>query len=85
MNYPTEADANGNGEVLVVLDLRMDESLKLQGVAREVVNRFQRMRKKAGLQVRSCALALYYGLLRLTKLYCLLPVRSGAICRGPGL
>ncbi|KAJ0976072.1 hypothetical protein J5N97_018037 [Dioscorea zingiberensis] len=45
-----EIDAAGDGDVLVVLDLRADESLFEAGVAREVVNRIQKLRKKAGLE-----------------------------------
>ena len=52
INYPTEVDANGDGEVMVLLDLRMDEGLQLLGIARDIVNRFQKLRKKAGLMVR---------------------------------
>lgn len=44
-----EMDAAGDGDVLVVLDLRQDESLLEAGFAREVVNRIQKLRKKAGL------------------------------------
>ncbi|PIA64421.1 hypothetical protein AQUCO_00100120v1 [Aquilegia coerulea] len=43
-------DAAGNGDVLVILDLRKDESLFEAGVAREVINRIQKLRKKAGLE-----------------------------------
>jgi isoleucyl-tRNA synthetase len=46
-----EVDANGDGEVLVVLNLEVDSELAAAGVAREVVNRFQKLRKKAGLVV----------------------------------
>jgi hypothetical protein len=42
-------DAAGDGEVLVVMDLRPDDELVAAGLAREVVNRVQRLRKKAGL------------------------------------
>ncbi|XP_027168182.1 isoleucine--tRNA ligase, cytoplasmic [Coffea eugenioides] len=45
-----DMDAAGDGDVLVVLDLRQDESLFEAGVAREVVNRIQKLRKKAGLE-----------------------------------
>ncbi|KAH7654804.1 isoleucyl-tRNA synthetase protein [Dioscorea alata] len=45
-----EIDAAGDGDVLVVLDLRADESLFEAGLAREVVNRIQKLRKKAGLE-----------------------------------
>ncbi|KAI9379041.1 hypothetical protein POPTR_017G033200v4 [Populus trichocarpa] len=45
-----EVDAAGDGDVLVILDLRLDESLYEAGVAREVVNRIQKLRKKTGLE-----------------------------------
>ncbi|KAK8518191.1 hypothetical protein V6N13_027669 [Hibiscus sabdariffa] len=45
-----EMDAAGDGDVLVILDLRHDGSLFEAGVAREVVNRIQKLRKKAGLE-----------------------------------
>ncbi|KAK8700452.1 hypothetical protein V6N13_018848 [Hibiscus sabdariffa] len=45
-----EMDGAGDGDVLVVLDLRQDESLFEAGVAREVVSRIQKSRKKAGLE-----------------------------------
>ncbi|KAL1538304.1 isoleucine--tRNA ligase [Salvia divinorum] len=45
-----EVDAKGDGDVLVVLDLRSDESLYEAGVAREIVNRVQKLRKKAALE-----------------------------------
>ncbi|KAK9085817.1 hypothetical protein Sjap_026228 [Stephania japonica] len=45
-----DMDAAGDGDVLVVLDLRPDESLFEAGIAREVVNRIQKLRKKAGLE-----------------------------------
>ncbi|XP_024399139.1 isoleucine--tRNA ligase, cytoplasmic isoform X2 [Physcomitrium patens] len=45
-----DIDAAGDGEVLVVLDLRPDGSLLEAGFAREVVNRVQKLRKKAGLE-----------------------------------
>ena len=43
-------EANGDDEVLTILDTAMDEGLAAEGVAREVVNRIQRLRKKAGLK-----------------------------------
>eukprot|EP00878_Enallax_costatus_P006321 GHUV01006628.1.p1 GENE.GHUV01006628.1~~GHUV01006628.1.p1 ORF type:complete len:1026 (+),score=376.00 GHUV01006628.1:134-3211(+) len=48
---PGDVDAAGDGEVLVVMDLVQQEDLVAQGLAREVVNRYQRLRKKAGLTV----------------------------------
>ena len=46
---PDELDAVGDGEVLVVMDLRINDTLVRDGMAREVVNRFQKLRKQAGL------------------------------------
>ncbi|GJN13246.1 hypothetical protein PR202_ga31597 [Eleusine coracana subsp. coracana] len=45
-----EIDAAGDGDVLVILDLRADQSLIEAGVAREVVNRIQKLRKIAQLE-----------------------------------
>ena len=41
--------ANFNNDVLVILDTAMDQSLEREGMAREIVNRIQRLRKKGGL------------------------------------
>ncbi|KAG2267174.1 hypothetical protein Bca4012_075342 [Brassica carinata] len=41
----TEIDANGDGDVLVLLDLRPDDSFMKQ-----IVNRVQKLRKKSGLE-----------------------------------
>ncbi|KAB1213335.1 putative isoleucine--tRNA ligase, cytoplasmic [Morella rubra] len=45
-----EIDAAGDGDVLVIMDLRADDSLFEAGVAREIVNRIQKLRKKAALE-----------------------------------
>ncbi|KAI9117340.1 hypothetical protein K1719_011506 [Acacia pycnantha] len=45
-----EIDAAGDGDVLVILDLRPDESLFEAGAAREIVNRIQKLRKKSSLE-----------------------------------
>ncbi|XP_057456760.1 isoleucine--tRNA ligase, cytoplasmic [Lotus japonicus] len=45
-----EVDAAGDGDVLVILDLRFDESLFAAGAAREIVNRIQKLRKKVALE-----------------------------------
>eukprot|EP00244_Chara_vulgaris_P001916 TRINITY_DN1316_c0_g2_i1.p1 TRINITY_DN1316_c0_g2~~TRINITY_DN1316_c0_g2_i1.p1 ORF type:complete len:407 (-),score=93.48 TRINITY_DN1316_c0_g2_i1:115-1266(-) len=45
-----EIDAASDGDALVVLDLRSDGSLADAGTAREIVNRIQKLRKKAGLE-----------------------------------
>ncbi|KAL6513666.1 hypothetical protein OROHE_019526 [Orobanche hederae] len=46
-----DMDAKGDGDVLVVLDLRGDKSLHEIGVARGIVNRIQKLRKKAALKL----------------------------------
>eukprot|EP00803_Ostreobium_quekettii_P004677 evm.model.scf_312.8 EVM.evm.TU.scf_312.8 scf_312:69741-82588(+) len=56
-----EMDAGGDMDVLVVLDLRVDTGLLESGMAREIVNRFQKLRKKAGLTVTD-PVELYYDL-----------------------
>ena len=48
---PEDLRAAGDGEVLAVLDLRRDDSLISAGLARELVNRVQKLRKSAGLVV----------------------------------
>ncbi|KAI4305042.1 hypothetical protein L6164_028432 [Bauhinia variegata] len=45
-----DIDAAGDGDVLVILDLRPDESLFEAGAAREIVNRIQKLRKKVALE-----------------------------------
>lgn len=57
----TQIAANSDGDVLVVLDLHLDTSMIEQGFAREVVNRYQKLRKRAGLIVTD-AVELYYAL-----------------------
>eukprot|EP00842_Homolaphlyctis_polyrhiza_P004060 jgi/Hompol1/4655/HPOL_001518-RA len=42
--------ANFTNDVLVILDTTLDSNLIQEGLARELVNRVQRLRKKAGLQ-----------------------------------
>ncbi|KAL9972872.1 hypothetical protein ACROYT_G019255 [Oculina patagonica] len=47
---PSAYEAHSDGEVLILLDVTPDESMLSEGVAREVVNRIQKLRKKAQLQ-----------------------------------
>ena len=42
-------DAATDGQLMAILELRQDDSLAEEGLYREVVNRVQRLRKKAGL------------------------------------
>ncbi|KAJ3353642.1 isoleucine--tRNA ligase [Entophlyctis luteolus] len=46
----TQYEAKSQGDVLVILDVAEDLELVQEGLARELVNRVQRLRKKAGLQ-----------------------------------
>jgi isoleucyl-tRNA synthetase len=49
-------DADG---LILILDLETDQSLLDEGLAREVVNRVQKMRKSSGLQLRDAVLISY--------------------------
>ena len=44
-----EYSAHSEGDVLVILDVSPDQSMIDEGVAREVVNRMQKLRKKGNL------------------------------------
>jgi len=46
----TRYEASWDNDVLVVLSIEVDEQLKAEGTARQVVNRVQKLRKKLGLQ-----------------------------------
>ncbi|MGH7586243.1 MAG: DUF5915 domain-containing protein, partial [Gemmatimonadales bacterium] len=46
-----EGVVQADGAAVVVLDTRLDEDLRQEGLARELVNRIQRLRKDAGLAV----------------------------------
>lgn len=43
--------AAGEGALTVALDTSLDEALRAEGTAREIINRVQNLRKKSGLQV----------------------------------
>lgn len=53
MRYFDQEDAhyetNTDRDVLILLDTKMYPELALEGIAREIINRVQRLRKKAGL------------------------------------
>ena len=49
-NATGNMDSCTSGEALVILNLEMDQSLMDEAIAREFVNRVQRLRKKAGLK-----------------------------------
>ena len=42
-------ESNTDGNIVVLLDIQQRPELQMEGTAREVVNRIQRLRKKAGL------------------------------------
>ncbi|KAJ1532719.1 isoleucine--tRNA ligase, partial [Nowakowskiella sp. JEL0078] len=44
-------ESHSDKDVLVLLDVELDHTLISEGLAREVINRVQKLRKKAGLQV----------------------------------
>jgi isoleucyl-tRNA synthetase len=47
-----ELDAAGDGEVLVLVDLRIDSNMLEAKTAREIINRVQRLRKSSGVKVQ---------------------------------
>lgn len=51
--------SNTDGEVIIVFDLETDSALLTKRTARELVNRFQKLRKKAGL-LASDTVELFY-------------------------
>jgi isoleucyl-tRNA synthetase len=53
--------AHAEGDILVLLDVKPDASLVEEGLAREVVNRVQKLRKKADL-VPTDVVSVYYGI-----------------------
>ncbi|GFO21874.1 isoleucine--tRNA ligase, cytoplasmic [Plakobranchus ocellatus] len=46
---PQQFEAHSNGKILVLLDIEPDEAMLNEGLAREVVNRVQKLRKEASL------------------------------------
>lgn len=46
----TKYEAAWDNEVLIVLEIELDEELKQEGIAREIINRVQRLRKRIGLK-----------------------------------
>jgi len=52
-------EADSSGDILVMLDVTPDKEMLEEGVAREVVNRVQKLRKSAGLKV-SDKVTMYY-------------------------
>lgn len=47
---PEHLCASTDGDVIVVLDTTVDAALRARATARELINRFQKLRKRAGLQ-----------------------------------
>lgn len=61
---PESAAANGqetrtDQEVLIILDTNVYEDLKTEGLARELINRIQKLRKKCGLEATDDVLVEY--------------------------
>lgn len=50
-NLSENIELGGESEIKVLLDVSQDEDMKLKGVAREIVNRIQKLRKKAKLNL----------------------------------
>uniref|UniRef100_A0A673ME19 Isoleucine--tRNA ligase, cytoplasmic n=1 Tax=Sinocyclocheilus rhinocerous TaxID=307959 RepID=A0A673ME19_9TELE len=56
---PSQYEAHSDAQVLVLLDVTPDQSMQDEGVAREVINRIQKLRKKGHL-VPSDEITVYY-------------------------
>ncbi|XP_057335552.1 isoleucine--tRNA ligase, cytoplasmic-like [Microplitis mediator] len=52
-------EAHSEGNILILLDITPDESMQHEGIAREIINRVQKLRKKAQL-VPTDAVDVYY-------------------------
>jgi len=52
-------EAHSNGDILVLLDVTPDQSMVDEGLAREVINRVQRLRKEAKLETKD-DITIYY-------------------------
>ncbi|XP_012540507.2 isoleucine--tRNA ligase, cytoplasmic isoform X2 [Monomorium pharaonis] len=52
-------EAHGEGNLLILLDITADEAMHNEGIAREVINRVQKLRKKARLVPSDEAIAYY--------------------------
>lgn len=52
-------EVRSDNDVLIILDVNIYDELKTEGIAREVVNRIQRLRKKGGLQATDDVLVQY--------------------------
>jgi len=60
-------EAHGEGDLLVLLDIRPTDSMLEEGLAREVINRIQKLRKKAKL-VPTDPVCVYYSISKGTEL-----------------
>jgi len=56
----TKTEAAWDNEVLTILDLSVDEKMAREGQAREIINRIQKLRKKAGIHP-SDPIEVFYG------------------------
>jgi len=54
-----ETGTNTDNDVVVILDLKLYPELEVEGLSREMINRVQKLRKKAGLQATDDVLVFY--------------------------
>ncbi|XP_012286151.1 isoleucine--tRNA ligase, cytoplasmic [Orussus abietinus] len=52
-------EAHGEGNILILLDVTLDETMQNEGIAREMINRVQKLRKKAQLVPSDDAIVYY--------------------------
>jgi len=60
-------EAHSEGDILVLLNIKQDKNLVDEGIAREVINRIQKLRKTAGL-VPTDPITVYYDVKQETDL-----------------
>lgn len=54
-----EHEAIGGEKVIVLLDVKQNEELKIRGFAREIITRVQKLKKKAKINVEDPILIFY--------------------------
>ena len=59
-NSVKEYEVIGGDKVVILLDTRQDEKLKIRGFAREIINRIQKLKKKTGLSAEDEVFIFYH-------------------------
>jgi isoleucyl-tRNA synthetase len=86
-NIPATFEPNGNGNLLTLLDVESSAGLYLEGLCRDVISRFQKLRKRAGLLATQDVLMEYQiandaGEARVSELFSMYRESMGRTLRG---